>query len=1857
MSKYYSITLKTISIITLTAFIATKCGLGYASDSTLRQMQMINGAAVASSSGQNVEFDQVFPIENRYSSLKAIGRADFTMKPWLREIIVQMKNAVNGHGNEILSNGQPLYNITIEAIANSIDAVFDAIDNNELAEEDALIHVRFNFDSRTGKFYFSVSDNGMGITKSKMSSFEAQERSSSKPDFEESLFIGWAGKGVVVSSMSRAIQNGYAIRIQACHKEDGGKEFVLAADGKKQVNELPDLKDIGTTFIVEGTVSVVSVPAAGAAEGRDIPSGQNLLKAAREGQGPAAAQADAKGGINRILLVDDDTDTLDLMERMVKAWNPKVYVAKATDRDTALRLLKDEGPFDAAIIDYVLGAYGGYGDEIVEVINPQTREKTTPVFILSDGARYRLEPRLAPLKSSGQLIDYRDGKRDVVNDFERFKALLDELDKVLDEGKAAGEAPAAGRGEAEAIPQSSDAAAGGLKSMLPQPIAAERAIDMRSVPENASAEENQDSASANVVSVASAGGANDEIRRGLIGIKEIEEEFGKERVEEFLYRLHSLLRDTDNFTKNYPPQRELWVWIIGALRVFILIINRILTADFRPETEPFISATSFRSVRQIMAKINQINAEYGGEDNKYFGIMADPVRGPNGRIDLNILFYVAKAESEEDIWKLENGVWADIHRIKGFETYSFRPKITTEPEIKWDQRKKTKIRCPNRHFISVGGKEYPNETGDDGPGSLACFFVCRALKGEGALSLSDQATSAESITPGVVSTDAARGARQGLGEAQAAGTAKRIWRWAELTLKEKKGTITAEEKVELAGLAAPVWGKDLTPQVYSFLVEPIKERNRPQGYTVENLEILLLISSTSILNKIAAEQTQVLSDYRDVIERLIALDIQYTINPADIPVQERISRTEEKREKIVEGKTQDLGLVEAISLVFLEINLAWWKDCVFYGREHDQEILITDILWKIDGSLARFLNKYYPEMYDKAIKELIERTDTYRGYISAAGQGLSSEAKPHQSTKDAKEEPAQAQDDANGQASGTGDSFNLPNLTRLESDTYVHAAGQGQGEADANSLSDLSDAKKVVIGDVIHLTGNRSFEVEKVVKITGGDYFTRSLLIIAKDLNSGETVVLSSKVKSRREWELGKDLNHKNIVKMRELLEDAAGNPVIVMDYVQWPQATLHDLDIVGPDLGVGYNFDEYIRKRGEPESKEDWLEIIPKVIMIGEALLYMKDKGLIPSPADFRPGDIMMTPEDEPVLGDMETYDNAKGDSSDDYWLIESIKAVLQALLGGERYKSSRLTLNHLERCNAPKALIPVLMSINTDTPYEDRCYLLSEFIAALRKFMEESKKDSIAEDSAPAAGAAAGQAQADAKGAGTIVVLTQDWQGLKPETIRNIKSLIGIWDGGKIEGTSPEEEKLHDRLSYLKRRQGIISSDPDDMNELQEEILVIETELLGIYGDPVVFDEGVALQQQIAAVEMALIRAYIETERDAIDRYDWSQATDEDYERAWFAPDVAQIAVSWPSQMIEDAFRHYHDETDPDYGDLAWLREELEKILGGYKILSDASEKRLCGIGSKGKIFVWQGLNSIYDRDPYCIFILNGIDIGMPRFYWERNGKRYIAWVHDRLGRIFCTSHMNGENDICHEAGHIRFDKLRVETQESFVDFVNRRLASCRWTRVHAILGEEPEHRDVETDGLRLYEGDIKKERVVRELFAIFYGDWILGKDFRRPLLAAHYGGLQEISRVDPEVREALVREESAKIQEWFDWNFGVAAAVGTDTELLQAVREKFSMLAAVVIDSDEDNRGRIKNNLKAYWEFDKVLAVEKAADLEAILKTDEYRDVKFILVINNNKDDLSGIIISMHGFLPIEIPADKDPTVAIREFLDSV
>lgn len=115
--------------------------------------------------------------------------------------------------------------------------------------------------------------------------------------------------------------------------------------------------------------------------------------------------------------------------------------------------------------------------------------------------------------------------------------------------------------------------------------------------------------------------------------------------------------------------------------------------------------------------------------------------------------------------------------------------------------------------------------------------------------------------------------------------------------------------------------------------------------------------------------------------------------------------------------------------------------------------------------------------------------------------------------------------------------------------------------------------------------------------------------------------------------------------------------------------------------------------------------------------------------------------------------------------------------------------------------------------------------------------------------------------------------------------------------------------------------------------------------------------------------------------------------------------------------------------------------------------------------------------------------------------------------------------------------------------------------------------------------------------------------------------------------------------------------ANVIGTDRALLKVVRKKFPALAAAVIDSDEENRKKIENNLKAYWEFDKVLAVEKLSDLEVMLKTDEYEDVKFILVINNNKDDLSGLVISTYGFPPIEIHTGAESINAIREFFNSV
>lgn len=150
-----------------------------------------------------------------------------------------------------------------------------------------------------------------------------------------------------------------------------------------------------------------------------------------------------KKGIRRILLVEDEEDTLNLMEQGVKAWDTKVYVAKATTKDIALRIFKEQGPFDAVITDYSLGMDGGYGDEVIEAINPQTREKTIPIILLSNGQRYQLEPVFMPLKKSGQLIDFRSGKDDIVKDQAAFNGLLDEL-------KAAAGQPAAAAGEAGA---------------------------------------------------------------------------------------------------------------------------------------------------------------------------------------------------------------------------------------------------------------------------------------------------------------------------------------------------------------------------------------------------------------------------------------------------------------------------------------------------------------------------------------------------------------------------------------------------------------------------------------------------------------------------------------------------------------------------------------------------------------------------------------------------------------------------------------------------------------------------------------------------------------------------------------------------------------------------------------------------------------------------------------------------------------------------------------------------------------------------------------------------------------------------------------------------------------------------------------------------------------------------------------------------------------------------------------------------------------------------------------------------------------------------------------------------------------
>jgi len=226
-----------------------------------------------------LEFDNEFPIKDWYRK-PVIGRAGFTMRPWLVEILKEIKQSLSAKGVEVVNNGHPLHNIIIESIANAIDVVFDAIDNGELAKEEASIHVTFRINIQSKKFYYAITDNGMGITKNKMLRFVNQNISTTRPDSEEELFIGCAGKGVVKETISRVCQNNYSIRIQSRHKEDGAKEFVLTADmDKATINDDIERGEIGTTFIIEGTLNAFrdgSQPEATPVPEADSISGQRI---------------------------------------------------------------------------------------------------------------------------------------------------------------------------------------------------------------------------------------------------------------------------------------------------------------------------------------------------------------------------------------------------------------------------------------------------------------------------------------------------------------------------------------------------------------------------------------------------------------------------------------------------------------------------------------------------------------------------------------------------------------------------------------------------------------------------------------------------------------------------------------------------------------------------------------------------------------------------------------------------------------------------------------------------------------------------------------------------------------------------------------------------------------------------------------------------------------------------------------------------------------------------------------------------------------------------------------------------------------------------------------------------------------------------------------------------------------------------------------------------------------------------------------------------------------------------------------------------------------------------------------------
>jgi len=116
--------------------------------------------------------------------------------------------------------------------------------------------------------------------------------------------------------------------------------------------------------------------------------------------------------------------------------------------------------------------------------------------------------------------------------------------------------------------------------------------------------------------------------------------------------------------------------------------------------------------------------------------------------------------------------------------------------------------------------------------------------------------------------------------------------------------------------------------------------------------------------------------------------------------------------------------------------------------------------------------------------------------------------------------------------------------------------------------------------------------------------------------------------------------------------------------------------------------------------------------------------------------------------------------------------------------------------------------------------------------------------------------------------------------------------------------------------------------------------------------------------------------------------------------------------------------------------------------------------------------------------------------------------------------------------------------------------------------------------------------------------------------------------------------------------------------DVTLAQAVKDKLGAveLAAAIIESDAGARLMIKNEVSGHWRFDRILDVASAAELKDLLQRPEYRNVKIILIINNNTDEVFHSENIYENLPHLEISgesanAPEKINSAIRAWLESV